>query len=485
MKIPELSILVFLSGFFFMSCSKEDNEARNVEIENFIYRGMNNIYLYKADVPELANGFFPTAAERNTFFRTFDSPEEFYEGIQIPDDKFSYMTADYVTLENDFRGVSRTTGIDYSLGYIGNSNNLWGIVRYVLPGTSAEAEGVKRGDVFTKVDGVQMTVGNYRELLAGNNFTIDINYLHGSTITPTGKTISLTNSEYTENPILITKTFDLDGLTVGYLMYNSFTATFDDELNVAFAELQGEGINELVLDLRYNGGGSVESAVDLSSMITGQFKGEVFLKQQWNDFYQSAWGPENYIDRFNDKITIDRKTENEREELINSLGLNKLYVLTTGSSASASELVINGLDAYIDVVQIGETTVGKFQASTTLYDSEGLINKDGVNPNHTYAIQPLIYKSANAKGITDFIHGLEPDVEVSEDLGNMGELGNKNEPLLKAALNHIQGIPQDHEEVASSKRTSEKFRIYGERKMHDLNYQRMYTKDIPEVISEN
>lgn len=487
-----LIIPVFLSGLLFTSCSKEDDvlapetpetgqeveETRNLEIEQFIYAGMNEIYLYKEDVPQLADNYFSSNTQRDEFLATFQTPEDLYEGIQSSQDRFSFMTSDYVALENKFKGVSQTTGINYALGYIGNTNNLWGIVRYVLPGTSAEAEGVKRGDVFTKVNGTQMTVSNYLDLLASPSVTIDINHIQNNTITPTGRTITLANSEYTANPVYIAKTFHVEGTTVGYLMYNSFTADFDQHLNTAFAQFKGEGVTQLILDLRYNGGGSVATAVGMAGMITGQFKDEVFLKEQWNHKYQNAWEPESYINRFSDKIKLYRDTPKETDELLNSLQLSKVIILTTNRTASASELIINGLEPYIDVVQIGGTTTGKFQASVTLYDSSNFGRKDA-NPNHTYAIQPLVMKSANRDGVSDYVKGLDPDIELTEDYSNYGELGSENELFLKAALNYIAGHPQDTEKAAQARRVSQKFRYFGESGMNQPDYQRMYLEQLP------
>ncbi|MDX1702290.1 MAG: hypothetical protein R3250_16805, partial [Melioribacteraceae bacterium] len=134
--------------------------------------------------------------------------------------------------------------------------------------------------------------------------------------------------------------------------------------------------------------------------------------------------------RFDDKI--------RNGEQINSLNLTEVYVLTSASSASASELIINGLDPYINVVQVGDNTVGKFQASVTLYDSDDF-SKDGASENHTYAMQPLIFKTVNRNGVTDYDNGLVPNTTLSEDLGNPGILGDENEPLLAEALAQIQG----------------------------------------------
>src|SRR5690606_21071041 len=98
----------------------------------------------------------------------------------------------------------------------------------------------------------------------------------------TGESVLLNKTQYNENPVYITKTFDINGQKIGYLMYNSFIKDYETDLNNAFAQLKSEGATSLVLDLRYNGGGSVETATDLASMVTGQFNGQVFYKEFWN-----------------------------------------------------------------------------------------------------------------------------------------------------------------------------------------------------------
>ncbi|MGY5848414.1 S41 family peptidase [Salegentibacter sp. HM20] len=485
MKLYKFVFLFLFSGMLFTSCAEDEDDIiddevgqpgpdRNLDVENFMYNGMNEIYLYKADVPELADNYFANQQERNEWLSEFEDPEDlFYNGLTASFDRFSFMTDDYVALEQSFQGTSTTTGMNYAIGRINGGNDLFGAVRYVLPGTSAEEEGLERGMVFTKIDGQQLTVSNYQSLLAQSNFTIhlaDIN--NDGAIAETGETVNLSKAEYTANPVYIAKTLNVDGLKVGYLMYNSFTADFDAQMNQAFAEFKAEGIDELVLDLRYNGGGNVETAVDLSSMITGQFEGEIFSKQQWNATYQNYFereDAERLVDRFNDKIRTG--------DLINSLNLTKVYIIATGSSASASELVINGLDAYIDVVHVGTTTVGKFQASITLYDSSNF-GRQNANPNHKYAIQPLVYKSANAIGTTDYINGLTPDIEQQEYVRSYGVLGDESEPLLAAALADITGNRSMLQEVKGPS-----MQVVSETGVDAPDYQRMYLDNVPARIN--
>lgn len=476
--IKPIKILLFalLLGSILMSCFEDMDdiitEAGTVEINEFIWKGMNNIYLYKADVPDLADDRFATQKELNSFLSRFSSPENlFYDGLLAPQDEFSFLVDDYIKLEQALDGISVSNGMQFGLSrYPGTSEKVFGYVRYVLPNTSAETQGIERGDIFNSIDGQQLTLDNYSRLLEPDSYTIGLAEIIENDIIPTGETISLRKQEYTSNPVFLTKTFETTNGRAGYLLYNGFTGTFDSELNNAFATFKTEGVTNLILDLRYNSGGSVETAVDLASMVTGQFEGEVFATQQWNEEYQTYF-EENHPARLSNLFNSSLRTG----EKINSLGLEKLYVITTLRTASASELVINGLDPYINVIQVGDTTTGKFQASITLYDSDDF-KRRGANPGHTYAIQPLVYKSLNAAGKTDFFNGLAPDIELKEDVRNLGILGDPDEPLLKAALNDIEGVGQKIKSPASPYKTIE------ENGMQEILFQKMYAEEIPPLI---
>jgi carboxyl-terminal processing protease len=431
MKKKILLTLIAVATLF-SSCFEDRDDtlqlASALEIQNFIYRGLNFFYLYKADTPELANDAFASQEDLDIFLSTFSTPEDLFDFLLSPQDRFSLLVDDYIALENALNGITLNNGMEYGLVlYPDNSGNVFGYVRYVLPNTDAASEGLQRGDIFNTVDGQQLTENNFSELLAPDTYTIGLATLEGEDVTPTGESVELTKMEYTENPVHIAQTLTIEGQPIGYLMYNAFTRDFDPELNAAFAQFQADGITELVLDLRYNGGGSVETAVDLSSMITGQFNGQLFYTEQWNEDRQEEYASDGL---FNNTISTG--------EAINSLNLTRVYIITSGRTASASELVINGLDPYIDVIQVGDTTTGKFQASFLLYDAPAPgFNRSQANPSHTYAMLPLVFKTANANGVTDYIDGLEPDVPLEEDYSNLGILGDENEPLLAEALNEI------------------------------------------------
>ena len=214
-------------------------------------------------------------------------------------------------------------------------------------------------------------------------------------------------------------------------MYNGFYPGYESHLNAAFGQLAAQGVTDLVLDLRYNSGGSIATATRLASMITGQFNGQLFAKEQWNGKLQA------YYEDINPAALRDNFTNTiGNSSSINSLNLNRIYVLTSKSTASASELVINGLAPYIDVIQIGDFTTGKNVGSITLYDSPDF-GREGRSAAHRYAMQPIVLKIVNKDGFGDYLGGLAPTYELPENLSNLGVLGNPSEPLLSTAIGLI------------------------------------------------
>ena len=443
MKKKILLLLITISTLF-VSCFEDldDNiqSASDLDIENFIYRGLNYFYLYKADTPELANDNFANQDELNTFLNSFETPESLFSFLKSPQDRFSLLVANYNLLEDALNGVSLNNGMEFGLVYYpNNSSNVFGYIRYVLPGTDAESKNLERGMIFNSINGQQLTDTNFSELLSLNSYEIGLATFNGTEITTTGESIALIKQQYTENPILIAETLTVQGQKIGYLMYNAFTRDFDSQLNGVFAQFKADAITDLVIDLRYNGGGSVETAIDLSSMITGQFYNQVFANEEWNTDRQAEYASPKLFD--NQIFT---------GEAINSLNLTKAYVLTTKRSASASELVINGLNPYIDMTQVGDTTTGKYQASFLLYDAPAPnFSKSQANPGHSYAMLPLVFKTSNAIGFTDYAEGLFPDIQLKENYTNLGVLGDVNEPLLAAALNDILSIPQPQPRITT------------------------------------
>lgn len=441
MKTIKLLVLATVVCVMNTACFEDfdDTTVSTKDLNDFVWDGMNAFYLYKDDVPDLANDRFSSNDEYSNYLDLFSNPEHLFEGLiyqRESIDRFSWITDNYIALEQFFSGTTNNNGMEFGLVRSPqNSTELFGYVRYILPNSHAESLGIQRGQIFYGVDGTVLNDDNYRNLLGQNTYSINLaTYGDNGTLEtdddvliPETNSISLTKSSYSENPIFRTDILEVEGENVGYLMYNGFTANYNSQLNAVFGDFAANNVQHLVLDLRYNPGGSVNTSILLGSMITGN-NGEIYSTEEWNSDIQTTLNQSSLVNRF---------TNNDNGSPLNTLNLNKVYILTTKSSASASELLINCLNPYIDVIHIGTTTTGKYQASITLYDSSDF-RRQGANQSHTYAMQPLVLKSLNSVGFTDYNEGLDPDILLPENYGNLGVLGNPNETLLAVALQHIE-----------------------------------------------
>ncbi len=401
------------------------------EVNKFVYNGMKDYYLWTEIVPNLSNTKYTINDSLNAFLNRYTDPNVLFADLLYQYktiDKWSFIVDDSKVIDNWIQGISETMGFDFMLARIANSDNIFGFVRYVYKGSPAEQAGIKRGDLFMKVDGQQLTVNNYQKLLFTKvTYELAMASISGNIISPNGELVTMTAINMQENPILLDTVLNVDSYKVGYLVYNGFNADFDIQLNDVFKRFKDAGIDKLVLDLRYNGGGSVQTAQYLASMIYGTTSSQVFLKKTYGSSFLS--------DNFTNKI---EKTATTAETSINTLNLTQLYVLTSDNTASASEALINGLIPYMQIFNIGINTAGKYVGSITIKDSDANGN---VNPKNTWAMQPIVVKIANSNGVSDYVNGLVPNYLAEEDIANLLPFGDQNETLLRVALNDIKGLP--------------------------------------------
>lgn len=451
-----------------------DLEYGTLEISDFIWKGLNEYYYWQEEVELLSDDVAQFGGAYSKFISSNSNPEDFFSLLKHPDDQFSFLYNDYRELENSFEGVTSTSGVEFGLLYAcQNCNELIGYVKYILEGSNAVEKNIKRGDLFIGVNGTTLTASNYRALLFGNQPSITLNMaaiVNGNIVQSTKEVELVKQENFNINPIQIAKVLDLSSAEldlnkkIGYLMYNQFLADKGDDLNQVFKEFKTREISDLVLDLRYNGGGSIQNCIELSSMITGQFKNQIFAKENWNSKLEpliiSQYGKDKLVNRFVSFLSDG--------QALNSLELNRVFVITSPETASASELLINGLAPYIEVIHVGEQTVGKNVGSITLYD----YIDNNINPSHTYAMQPIVFKLENSEGFVEYSSGLIPDYYIKESLLDLGTLGNEEEPLLRTVLGLIGGTQKTNTSIESLERIKW-------RRLQDpilLQRQRMYSQ---------
>ena len=326
-------------------------------------------------------------------------------------------------------------GVQYSDG----SGNIFVVVRDVVPGSDADIKGITRGMIINEVNGTQLTSANVNGLLDPDSFTISLADYNGGNPVANGTTIDIVKGQIQENAVKIAKVITQGANKIGYLMYNQFSTPYDGDLNNAFATFRNEGITDLIIDLRYNGGGSVRTATYLASMISGQPTTNVFSQQIWNDkVMNSISNRDFFLNYFTDRLrNTDANGQVIIDEPINTVNLSSVYFIVTGRTASASELVINGLLPYMDVNLVGTQTVGKQVGSITLYDSDDYTRTGpNFNNNHTWAMQPIVLEIQNKDGQNE-PNGYTPEVILEEDVANLGVLGDATEPLLARTIQYI------------------------------------------------
>jgi len=421
-------ILLLIGGVF--ACKekeeidppKKDEPNPNIAINTWINDVMKEVYLW--------------LSEMKTPVANTSSPEQFFESLlNRPTDRFSVIYPDYKQLINSLNGVSLEAGYEFTLYRESSSNtNVVAEITYIKKNSPASTAGMKRGDYITRINGTQMTLDNYKVVLGlidkpHTLITLRFNENSGSFVAQ--PEISLTPVELAENPNFLDSVYTINGEKIGYVVYHFFapgpgnnSTAYDQEMDGIFAEFKNRGIQHLIVDFRYNGGGFVSSAVNLASLIGPGVKStDIFSKTKFNSFLMQFDNLKNVQTPFRDKA----------ENLGKILKKNRVYILTSTRTASASELIINGLKPYMDVFIIGDKTSGKNVGSVPFEDEKNLENK--------YGLLPIVSRSFNSLDQSEYTNGFLPNLEVKESQERLRELGDINELLLRKTIEQITGIP--------------------------------------------
>lgn len=430
------NLLIVLAGLlvmplYFGGCAVDRWEAYagQTQTDRWIDDTMRVWYYWKQDIPHTND------------LNYFSPPFEFFASVlseQDGKDGQPFSTIDSLDAPAT-RGVPSTDygyGFQYTTNHVeDNDTALYARLLYVSPDSPAGEAGLERGDWILEMDGEPITENNYSRLNGGEGITLTVGYYDAAQDTILAyaepQTLAPARTFY-DNPVHYRNVYVSGSKRVGYLVYNHFTGgltesstEYDDDLREAFSYFATEQVNEFVLDLRYNNGGQLSCASLLCAMLAPS----------------SALGQTLAYLEFNESIGEQEMVFDE--SLIQggaNLNLSRLYVLTSTETASASEMLINCLKPYMEVVLVGGTTVGKNVASRAFVNEELMLD-----------MRPIVCKLYNADRESEYAEGFTADVSVDEngDMARFLPFGNPDELMLYTALNLINGTQSETQQAAA------------------------------------
>jgi C-terminal processing protease CtpA/Prc len=452
-RIAVCLLSVFSCLLLFTACKKNVSILPELNGENptqeWIYETLLEHYFWYSQLPAVKNLNFSS------------DPETFFQKLLVADDghngnHYSYLTNNQSSVRSIY-DTEYSYGFEFMVFIAGSETNpqYAAYIEYVVPNTPASRANLHRGDWIIEINGTTLNDNNYGKLLGDVAMTLTVTTIEGvSNLNNTfvygdKKTVALEAAEAIEdNPVLIHNVIEHAGKKIGYMVYNHFTTgitddsdEYDETLRQVSKEFKSADINEFVLDLRYNNGGIISSAILLCDMLApaNVFAEKALMgKLLYNDKYKPR---ESEFDFGMADILKTGK----------NLDLDRLYVLTSGNTASASELVVNCLRPYYDVILIGEQTTGK-NVGSSAFDS----------PDEQWTMQPITCQIFNSEGKSNYRDGFAPDVKIMRNVvGNIVssvsyfDLGDTNEILLHTALSLIDGtyIPVKSQSATPSQLT--------------------------------
>ena len=378
---------------------------------------IDETYLWYREVPtDLNIGNYSTALN---YFAALKTPAVTTSGTAKDKFHFTYDTVTWNALSSG--GSTVDYGVDWAK--IASSPPRKWVAALVTPGTPAASAGLLRGDSIISVDGTSFSTGAPAALNAGL-FPSTLGESHVLVVQAAGSTttrsITLVAGNVTSVPVQNVKTLtSSSGVKFGYMLFTTHVATAESQLAQAVSFLKQQNVTELVLDLRYNGGGYLDIAAELGYMIAGPARtsGKTFERLAFNDKNPFGYSAADLTTPF---YTTGQGFSLSTSSVLPTLNLGRVYVLTSPDTCSASESVINGLrGAGIDVQTVGTTTCGK---------PYGFFATDNCGTTY-FAIQ---FVGVNHLGLGDYSDGFAANCVVSDDFTK--PLGDPTEGQLAAAL---------------------------------------------------
>jgi len=394
-KLSLIIVLVFLNA-----CSDSDGgivpppvgNCSNTEQKQFVLDFMRAWYLW--------NDLLPANVDINAYA----GPEEllaFLITVQ-PLDDFSFITT--AVQDQQFFGEGKFEGFGFSSRFVAAGDLR---LSRVFVDSPANRAGLARGQQILELDG--RTIAEI-EAAEGLGAVFDTSPLTFMMREPDNNvfTVTITQDIVTIDPVPQTRIIPVAGTPgVGYIEFAQFISTADPKLDAVFGQFVAAGITDLIIDMRFNGGGLVSTAELLGDYLGGSVaQNLVFSKTRFN---------------------ADRAAANDTQEffelIANSLGLSRLIIIASGGTASASELVTNSMEPHVEVTIVGDRTFGKPVGQVGIEFCEKVL-------------RPTAFQTLNADDLGDYFGGLPADCVVADDLEIA--VGADNDPNVEAALTYVE-----------------------------------------------
>lgn len=424
----------------------EQGDGRYREINEWVYEKMASHYLWNEPVKTIALDY---SIGYQAFLKSIldgvakQGDVNHDDGVYNGEFRTEYYTQ-IVSAAPETKSVgqeSRGNGF-YLLRPVNLGTAIGVLIDTVIPGGPADQLGLKRGHFITEVNGVSITMDNYKSVTSKiykdalsikvSSVSWEGKNLDEAVLTKVG-TFDIAPAYYTEPAIYKAETVELsNGKKVGYLLYMGFHTDFDEDLMEVFDKFKADGIEDLVIDLRYNNGGEILSSAVMATMIAGEaHKGKTLAKLVYNKERTDAGKSDSYRIGIKETVEYPDGYLPIEDALQHAIGLDRVFVIATGTTASASEIIINGLRGLdIEVNLIGTRTSGKNVGM------EGFSKK---YRNYDFLFYPVSFYIENAKGFSDYPDGFTPDVNF-DDSGFYpgGDFGSNEDYLCNIAYGWIR-----------------------------------------------
>ena len=449
-----LSYLLLAALLVPMGCTEDDplgkpkpEEGQNVRYFGnlFAYNIMKTYYLWEAEVSEGFSSwtYGEDPVEKVKAMRYKDSAGN-------PVDRWTTLYEDCSSFERAVTGNAKSFGFDFKLYYKDESHKeICAVVTYTYADSPASKAKLKRGDTIFTVDGQKMTPDNYTDM-------VNEKFYGGGTVRfgfSDGTEVSLSAIQMYENPVQTVLTLDAEGKKMGYLHFTSFTMDACRDLETAFGKFKEDGIEELVLDLRYNGGGYTFTSAVLGSMLAPVEEvkaGSVFNRDVYNKTLSESDAFKDDLELcFAEEFTVNASSGSGSYK-VHPLQVHpevkKVWVITTGSTASASEALVCGLKPYMDVVLVGETTYGKYCGGYLIHASDffkalskqdnlDFDTKEAEEKMEGWGLYVIASRYSDKDGVTlSMPNGIPADFKAVDNPVDGYALGDPSESMLSRVL---------------------------------------------------